>query len=410
MLFSKILDIGIHDKFEFYQKREIRILNIFALITLSGLIIGLSTIFFLNGEYPVSTVTFTMVCSLSIFLLNYWQLSHIATYVFIITVNITLFILNKMYVLGAGNYLYYFPMIFCVALIHNPSKSLSRTVIFFLICLASFMASEFVTLPGLMLPGITPQDVKTLLIYNTSINVLITMVMVYLVIRLINKQNQEVVALLEKEHQAQSKIAHTLKEKETLLAEIQHRVKNNLAVITGLLNLQTEKAPCEISKNLMIESRNRVMSIAMVHERLYKKDNLAKIDFKLYLSELVNEVVSSFPTKQQIEIREELDSAEIEITKAVPIGLILNEALTNSLKHAFQNEAVDSPKIKISMQTIYDRMQISLSDNGQGFQNLEHRKDSSLGISLIESLADQIDAKVVFRNENGATVSLVFPI
>lgn len=410
MLFSKILDIGIHDKFEFYQKREIRILNIFALITLSGLIIGLSTIFFLNGEYPVSTVTFTMVCSLSIFLLNYWQLSHIATYVFIITVNITLFLLNKMYVLGAGNYLYYFPMIFCVALIHNPSKSLSRTVIFFLICLASFMASEFVTLPGLMLPGITPQDVKTLLIYNTSINVLITMVMVYLVIRLINKQNQEVVALLEKEHQAQSKIAHTLKEKETLLAEIQHRVKNNLAVITGLLNLQTEKAPCEISKNLMIESRNRVMSIAMVHERLYKKDNLAKIDFKLYLSELVNEVVSSFPTKQQIEIREELDSAEIEITKAVPIGLILNEALTNSLKHAFQNEAVDSPKIKISMQTIYDRMQISLSDNGQGFQNLEHRKDSSLGISLIESLADQIDAKVVFRNENGATVSLVFPI
>lgn len=410
MLFSKILDIGIHDKFEFYQKREIRILNIFALITLSGLIIGLSTIFFLNGEYPVSTVTFTMVCSLSIFLLNYWQLSHIATYVFIITVNITLFILNKMYVLGAGNYLYYFPMIFCVALIHNPSKSLSRTVIFFLICLASFMASEFVTLPGLMLPGITPQDVKTLLIYNTSINVLITMVMVYLVIRLINKQNQEVVALLEKEHQAQSKIAHTLKEKETLLAEIQHRVKNNLAVITGLLNLQTEKAPCEISKNLMIESRNRVMSIAMVHERLYKKDNLAKIDFKLYLSELVNEVVRSFPTKQQIEIREELDSAEIEITKAVPIGLILNEALTNSLKHAFQNEVVDSPKIKISMQTIYDRMQISLSDNGQGFQNLEHRKDSSLGISLIESLADQIDAKVVFRNENGATVSLVFPI
>lgn len=410
MLFSKILDIGIDDKIEFYQKREIRILNIFALITLTGLIIGLSTVFFLNGEYPTATVSFTMICSAAIFLLNHWRLSHISTYLFIISTNVTLFILNKMYVPGAGNYLYYFPMIFCVALIHNPSKSLSRTVIFFLVCLVSFAAAEFIKTDALMLPGITPDDVDTLLIYNSSLNVLITMVMVYLVIRLINKQNKEVVALLEKEHEAQSKISHSLKEKETLLAEIQHRVKNNLAVITGLLNLQTEKAPCDVSKELMIESRNRVMSIAMVHERLYKKDNLAKIDFKLYLSELVNEVISSFPTKQQVEIIEDLDNAEIEITKAVPIGLILNEALTNSLKHAFQDEEINSPKIMISMQTIYDRMQISLSDNGKGFLDLDRRKDTSLGISLIESLADQIDAKVVFRNENGATVSLVFPI
>jgi two-component sensor histidine kinase len=260
-----------------------------------------------------------------------------------------------------------------------------------------------------LIKSITAEDEVVLLIYNCALTVVLTIVLVYLVVRLINQQNNEVMLLLDKEHEAQAKISHSLKEKETMLAEIQHRVKNNLAIITGLLNLQTEKAPCDVSKNLMIESRNRVMSIAMVHERLYRKENLAKIDFKLYLSELVNEVVKSFPSKNQIEIKEEMDNAELEITKAVPIGLILNEAITNALKHAF-HEGSEKPKITIQMQTIYDKMQISLSDNGKGFKDLEHREASSLGISLIESLADQIDAKVAFRNNNGATVSLVFGI
>ena len=161
----------------------------------------------------------------------------------------------------------------------------------------------------------------------------------------------------------------------------------------------------------MTESKNRVMSIAMVHERLYKKDNLSKIDLKIYLSELVKEVVKSFPvTAQQIEIQEELDKVEIEITKAVPIGLIINEALTNSLKHAFKTSP-DNPKVKLKLQLIYDRVQICLLDNGVGFSNTDVRSESSLGLSLIESLSDQIDAEVVFKNEGGgACVSLVFPV
>lgn len=405
-----LLDIGIYDDLEFYEKREVRIVNLFSIIIFIGLLFGAATILFVNNHYPTPTVIFTFLCAFSMLFFNYKKQHNVATYVFVITINASIFILNKQYNESVGNYLYYFPVIFCIALIHNPLKSSTRTVIFFGITLLSFIATQVFSLEFMKIKTVTPEDEKLLFIYNLSLTVLITMILVVLVLKLINKQNNEVVSLLDKEHDAQAKIAQSLKEKEILLAEIQHRVKNNLAVITGLLNLQTEKAPCETSKNLMVESRNRVMSIAMVHERLYKKDNLAKIDFKQYLSELVNEVVSSFPSKHEIEIKEELDNAEIEITKAVPIGLILNEALTNSLKHAFQTEEIANPKIKIKMQTIYDRMHISLSDNGKGFEDLEHRKDSSLGVSLIESLADQIDAKVVFRNENGATVSLVFPI
>ena len=169
----------------------------------------------------------------------------------------------------------------------------------------------------------------------------------YLVVKQINQQNNEALSLLKKEQESQLIIGQSLKEKEILLAEIQHRVKNNLAIISGLLNLQTETAPCEESRLLMIESRNRVMSIAMVHERLYKKENLSKINLKLYLSELIQELVKSFPVNSKtIEIIEDLDKIEIEIIKAVPIGLIVNEALTNSLKHAFKSENIH-PTVKI---------------------------------------------------------------
>jgi len=233
---------------------------------------------------------------------------------------------------------------------------------------------------------------------------------VYLVVRLINRQNNELIHVLKKEKESQALISNSLKEKEVLLAEIQHRVKNNLAVISGLLNLQLSNAQGDEAKTLLLDAKNRVMSIAMVHERLYKKDNLSKIDLRVYLSELVNEVVKSFPINtQQIEVLEELDNIEIEITKAVPIGLIVNEALTNSLKHAFKIPT-HNPVVKIKMQSIYDRLHISLSDNGIGFSDPKNMKETGLGLSLIESLADQIDTKVAFRNENGACVSLVFPL
>ena len=271
-------------------------------------------------------------------------------------------------------------------------------------------AQRLFDIPYLKNATITEADNAALLTYNSVLAFFVTLILVFLVVKLINRQNNEALTLLHKEQEAQKIIAQSLKEKETLLAEIQHRVKNNLAIITGLLNLQTEKAPCEESKLLMIESRNRVMSIAMVHERLYKKDNLSKIDLKQYLSELVQELVKSFPIQsKQIQIEEELQKIELEITKAVPIGLIVNEALTNSLKHAF-NSSNQTPIIKIKMQIIYDRIQIGILDNGIGFQDIITRKDNALGLSLIESLCDQIDAQVIFKNESGACVSIVFPI
>lgn len=394
---------------EFYQMREARIVNLFSLITLFGLLVGVSSVFFISGDYALGTVLFTTITSISILFLNYKLYHNAATYLFVITINLTIFILNQQYIDTVGNYLYYFPVIFCVALIHNPTKPNARTAIFFGIVLLSFILSRFVKIDLLKNITVTEQDNKALLTYNSVLAFIITIILVYLVVKLINRQNNEALALLHKEQDAQKIIAQSLKEKDTLLAEIQHRVKNNLAIITGLLNLQTEKAPCDESRLLMIESRNRVMSISMVHERLYKKENLSKINLKQYLSELVQELIKSFPVYiSQIKVVEDLEKIELELTKAVPVGLIINEALTNSLKHAFNSNS-NNPIITIKMQIIYDRIHLSLKDNGLGFNDIANRKDTSLGLSLIESLCDQIDAQVVFKNDGGACVSIVFP-
>ncbi|MES2565680.1 MAG: histidine kinase dimerization/phosphoacceptor domain -containing protein [Bacteroidota bacterium] len=393
---------------EFYEKREARMVNLFAWIAFVGSVAGITTVFFIKANYPTFIAMFSVFTALAVLILNYKGFNNLATFAFVITTNVSIFVIVQQYTANVGNYLYYFPLIFCVALVHNPTKPNSRTILLFALIAISFVCAWLFEIESLKNTTVSEKDNEVLLIYNSLLTFFMTIIMVYLVVKQINRQNNDTLHVLNKERESQKIIAQSLKEKETLLAEIQHRVKNNLAIITGLLNLQTEKAPCEESKQLMIESRNRVMSIAMVHERLYKKDNLSKINLQLYLSELIHELVKSFQVnKKEVQIIEELDKAEIEITKAVPIGLIINEALTNSLKHAFSQ--TENPIIKIKMQLIYDRISISLCDNGIGFLDAHNRKETALGLSLIESLADQIDAKVVFKNEGGACVSLVFP-
>lgn len=409
MIFRKIIDFGINKDLTFYEKREIRVVNLFALITLSGLFVGITTLFFIKGSYPTPTVLFSTVSSLAIIILNGRSQYNLATYLFVLSMNFTIFIINEQYELSVGNYLYYFPVVFCVALLHNPFKTNTRTIIFFSIIVASFLASILIRIGSLKLPDVTAADNDVLLIYNCILTVCLTVVLVYLVVRLINRQNNELLNIVNKEKESQVLISNSLKEKEVLLAEIQHRVKNNLAVISGLLNLQLSNAQGDEAKLLLLDAKNRVMSIAMAHERLYKKHNLSKINLGQYLQELTDEIIGSHDLYSKIQVDKKIIDVDIPITKAVPTGLIINEIITNTLKHAFIG---DHPRPGISLVMTIDqhRIKIRLADNGNGFGDLEKRKETSLGISLIESLANQIDADVIFSNNNGACTELSYSV
>lgn len=409
MLFRKLINLGVNDTLPFYDKREIRIVNLFALITLAGLFIGITTLFFIEGTYPTPVVLFsTVASSLSLFL-NARAMYNTATYIFVISINLTIFIISQQYVISVANYLYFFPVVFCVALVHNPFKKNVRTFIFFSIILLCFLLSLILEIPGMKLKGVTENDNRVLLVYNAVLTISLTIILVVLVVRLINQQNNELLQSLNKEKESQLLISNSLKEKEVLLAEIQHRVKNNLAVISGLLNLQLNNAQGAEARLLLLDAKNRVMSIAMAHERLYKKQDLSRINLGQYLQELTDEIIGSHNQDGNIHVEKETINVDIPITKAVPTGLIINEVITNSLKHAFKNQD-QKPAIALKMERENNMIRITLCDNGIGFGDLKVRKDSSLGISLIESLANQIDAELSFTNKVGACVILSYPV
>lgn len=409
MIFRKIIDSGIVAGLPFYRRREIRMVNLFALIILLGLLIGATSIFFLGGAYPLITECISFTVTMFIIVLNKKKAYDAATFLFVISINLVIFFINQQYDTSVQCYLYYFPVIFCVALIHDPGRSNIRTSLFLAIVLISFFCSKLLNIQSLKNTTVTEEDNKVLLIYNAYLTVILTVFLVYLVVRLINRQNNELIASLKRLRESQLLINSSLKEKEVLLAEVQHRVKNNLAVMSGLLNLQLNNAQGEEAKLLLHDAKNRIMSIAMVHERLYKNDDLSRINLGRYLMELTDEVVGSHRLYSEIHIVKQTIDLDVSITKAIPTGLIINEILTNSLKHAFDSSMVE-PTIQLSMILQDDKVKINLSDNGKGFGDLKARHETSLGVSLIESLAQQIDAEVIFSSKGGASVELSYGV
>jgi two-component sensor histidine kinase len=405
-IFQRLINIGVSDDLDSFQSREVKLLNVLALVIVIGVLIGTTNYFFHQLAYPLIAQLAIAFLAMFIYVFNYHKKFDLSVYFFVVIINSVMIFISQFYDKSVATYLYFFPVISAVALLHNPMKSNFRTFILFFITIVSFIISFNVEIKFLKGPKFDEDINYILFIYNLYVCIFLTILLFYMLVRIVNNQNIELTALLNKEKESQQQVSENLKEKEILLAEIHHRVKNNLAVISGLLNLQMEVANQEESKRILNDARNRVMSIAMVHQKLYK-NNLSKVNFQYYVHELVFEIVKSHPLSSKIEIIEELDSIEMDVSKAVPVGLIINETLTNSLKHAF-NE-VEKGVITIKMKKLFDSMQIQITDNGKGFNDIDKRADSSLGITLIESLVDQIDGTISFRNENGAFVNLIIP-
>lgn len=207
---------------------------------------------------------------------------------------------------------------------------------------------------------------------------------------------------------AEEQVRRSLREKEMMLAEIHHRVKNNLAVITGLLELQSFSAESESAKRILKDSQMRVNSIAMVHEKLYKSEDFSEVDINQYfneLSEIIQKTMSKGNTKVDIELN--IDSVQLPITQAIPCGLLLNEILSNSFKHAFEDRKEGT--IKICLSKLTDKLVLKIQDDGIGLpDDSDIDINKSMGMTLIKTLAKQLDAKFNFRNECGAFFEFEF--
>jgi len=202
-------------------------------------------------------------------------------------------------------------------------------------------------------------------------------------------------------------IKASLKEKETLLAEIHHRVKNNLAIISGLLEMQTFNAKGDIVDELR-ESQSRIQSIAMVHEKLYQSDSFTNIPFETYINELLYFISNTFNTEgHNIRVEKYIEPVFLDVSKAIPCGLILNELITNAYKHAFKD--VTNAVIHITLNQVKGTITLKIQDNGNGLPaGFDLDESTSLGITLIRTLVQQLNGELKATSENGACFSIRF--
>lgn len=209
----------------------------------------------------------------------------------------------------------------------------------------------------------------------------------------------------------QEAINAALREKETLLKELYHRVKNNLQVISSLFNLQLRALPQGPARTALSDSAGRVRAMALVHEKLYQSGNLSSIMLDSYVADLCAQLGrAASAEKRGIALRIEVAPIEVGLETAVPLGLMLNELISNSLKHAFPDERGGCIIVHVE-RTDESKVRISVSDNGIGFPpEIDPTFSASLGLKLVVALSSQLGGELTLENRNGAYAALILRI
>lgn len=217
-----------------------------------------------------------------------------------------------------------------------------------------------------------------------------------------NRQNN---ALLQTQNK---QIEERRTQNELLLKEIHHRVKNNLQTVSSLLALQSNRIQDSAALDAIQGSQNRVQSMSMIHQKLYQGKNLATIEMKDYFEDLSDGILHTFGMAKQIEVNCNMDTLEMDVDIAVPIGLIINELLTNSLKYAFPGEEQGSISIKLNKTDTH--YFLKYSDNGIGKNSPAKPTHMGFGSQLIKLLSKQLQASLEELVDNGTKITIQFPV
>ena len=222
-------------------------------------------------------------------------------------------------------------------------------------------------------------------------------------------QTREHQAILEIQNEELKRTLISKEEKEILLKEVHHRVKNNLQIINSLIRLQSNFMNARNFREKLAETENRIRSMALIHEKLYKTDNLASLGIRNYIQELSFNIIESYENHNvKISIRFDLEEREYSIDSLIPIGLIINEALSNTLKYAFFDRAEGN--VWISLHSDSHQSVMIIKDDGLGADlSVSELKEDSLGIELILTLTDQLDGTVSLNTEKGFEYRFEFP-
>ncbi len=208
--------------------------------------------------------------------------------------------------------------------------------------------------------------------------------------------------------ETEERMRETIREKEVLLQEVHHRVKNNLQVISSILNLQSSYVKDENSLKILRESQNRIKSMSFIHESLYHTGNFSNIEFSAYIYSLATNLIHSYSLESaHINLKTDFEKTSLSLDQAIPSGLIVNEILSNALKYAFK--AGEEGEIYSSIKVIDGRVELIISDNGIGLPaDFDYENSDSLGLQLIYTLIDQLNATIDVDTESGTKYFITF--
>lgn len=288
--------------------------------------------------------------------------------------------------------LFYFPVIISMVQLLGRRETFKHLIILGGICLLSIIAILIGFKLQLFQVYLNDEIISNLIILNILVSLLSTLAFMLAVALESIKQE----TLIEK----------MFKEKEILLAEVFHRVKNNMNIVTSLLNLKKNMSDSHEVQTALEDCRGRVYAMALVHHNIFTNNNTIGLNFKDYVNSLVTEITNSLGDKDEVEILLETEDVSLELSNAIPCGLILNELITNSFKYgqSENKKLLIHVKLKKNKNTI----ELEVKDNGPGFSDEALQKTNTLGIELIKSLSEQIGGEHTFGNDTGLVFNLTF--
>ena len=390
-LLNSILNPSDISKFEFWEVQLIRKLNSIALLGLVNFTLGIPFFYFTGATEILPECFFSLFAApLTIVIAKrthyiyavYWF--FICAFLFFILINLKL---------GRDSYiiLFYFPVVTSMIQLLGRRQLLKHLVTLCIICLISIIIIAIGFRTRFLEIEQNEMINENLFLFSIIISFFSTIAFMLVVINDYIKQEE----LIKK----------MLKEKEVLLAEVFHRVKNNLNIVTSLLNLKKNSTESVEVQEALEECRSRVFSMALVHQNIFNNHEVG-LNFKTYIENLVSEIANSLGMNQQIDLALETEEISLNLSSAIPCGIILNEIITNSYKYALSEN--NRLQIQIIIKQKGEMISIEVSDNGPGISEEILAKDNTLGLELIETLSEQLGGECSFSNNNGLVFHLSF--
>jgi two-component sensor histidine kinase len=409
-IWDKLINYGLQESESARFLEHIRSINFIVLVWIP--ILALLSILCFQSKYSNYGLLTFFITLLMIFILavNKNKNLIVSTATFLLSVNFILMLINVMLEFNYGTFLYFFPLFTSVTYLFplprfkaNLTLTLSVMISLHLcsyIIIYEFPSKNFIETPHLLL---------TTLNHIAAFSLTFILVLKFNLLQ--SRQKKQLDNIIIYNNKQNVLLEETLKDKNILLSEIHHRTKNNLAIVSSILNLQRSQVDSKELDSILLDCSNRVHSIAAVHQKLYEKGDFSIVDFQAYMGGLIEDLQQTiFPKDKKIVVITEIESFDIKTDQAVSCALIMNEVITNSIKYAF-NEPYKKHQIDIRVSRISNQIVLMIHDNGPGFELYEQNQHkSSLGMSLVEALTEQLEGSYEYHHVGGTTFTLTFKL